>query len=77
MVHVLITGGVGFIGAQAADAILHRGDQVRVLDTLDPQLHGVTRPEYLRIEETAGLAFNSSGGPAPAGDRARLAVKAS
>ena len=48
MGQVLITGGAGFIGSHLADALIARGDRVRVLDSLDPQVHGATdRPAYL------------------------------
>ena len=49
---VLITGGAGFIGSHLADALLERGDRVRVLDNLDPQVHGEERrrPGYLDSE---------------------------
>jgi dTDP-L-rhamnose 4-epimerase len=49
---VLITGGAGFIGSHVADALLQRGDRVRVLDNLDPQVHGndARRPDYLDAE---------------------------
>src|SRR5215212_629496 len=49
---VLITGGAGFIGSHLADALLQRGHRVRVLDNLDPQVHGDERrrPDYLDPE---------------------------
>ena len=49
---VLITGGAGFIGSHLADALLQRGDRVRVLDNLDAQVHGEERrrPDYLDPE---------------------------
>jgi dTDP-L-rhamnose 4-epimerase len=51
MRHVLITGGAGFIGSHLADALLARGDRVRVLDSLDPMVHGATdRPPYLNSD---------------------------
>lgn len=46
---VLITGGAGFVGSHVADELLERGYDVRVLDDLAPQVHGVRarRPSYL------------------------------
>jgi dTDP-L-rhamnose 4-epimerase len=46
---VLITGGAGFVGSHLADELLLHGYRVRVLDNLDPQVHGAEGewPEYL------------------------------
>jgi len=45
---ILITGGAGFIGSHLADDLIARGHRVRVLDVLNPQVHGdSTRPAYL------------------------------
>jgi dTDP-L-rhamnose 4-epimerase len=47
--HILITGGAGFIGSHLADDLIGAGHVVRVLDILDPQVHGplAHRPEHL------------------------------
>lgn len=37
---ILITGGAGFIGSALAIALAERGDEVVVLDSLSPQIHG-------------------------------------
>ncbi len=49
MAHILITGGAGFIGSHTADELLRRGHTVRILDRLDPQVHGPAAefPAYL------------------------------
>jgi len=48
---VLVTGGAGFIGRFVCDELLRRGNTVRVLDALIPQVHGDgARPEQLSDE---------------------------
>jgi len=37
---ILITGGAGFIGSRLALQLIQRGHSVRVLDTLEKQIHG-------------------------------------
>lgn len=37
---VLITGGAGFIGSHLVDRLVELGYRVRVLDSLEPQVHG-------------------------------------
>jgi dTDP-L-rhamnose 4-epimerase len=43
----LVTGGAGFIGSHTVDALLARGDAVRILDNLQKPVHQKGKPAYL------------------------------
>lgn len=49
---ILITGGAGFIGSHVTDLMLASGYDVRILDNLNPQVHGPERkrPPYLAAD---------------------------
>jgi nucleoside-diphosphate-sugar epimerase len=44
---ILITGGAGFIGSFLVDRFVSLGHDIRVLDNLDPQVHGGAGPSHL------------------------------
>jgi nucleoside-diphosphate-sugar epimerase len=44
---VLVTRGAGFIGSHVAEQLLRHGYPVRVYDSLVPQVHQGTGPQYV------------------------------
>lgn len=52
--HVLITGGAGFIGSRLANFLIAGGHNVKVLDNLSPQIHGLepeSSPLFLSLHD--------------------------
>ena len=48
MTHLLVTGGLGFIGSHIVEAAVARGWKVTVIDSLRPDAHQTARiPEWL------------------------------
>src|SRR5690606_12411268 len=56
MTKVLVTGGAGFIGSRLCASLVERGLQVRVLDSLSPQIHGPTAEPPIWFREK-GVEF--------------------
>ncbi|HYM53830.1 MAG TPA: NAD-dependent epimerase/dehydratase family protein [Solirubrobacteraceae bacterium] len=66
----LVTGGAGFIGSHLVKALVRRGDQVVILDSLEDQVHGGAKPD---LPESAELIVGDVGDPS-ATDRALAGV---
>jgi dTDP-L-rhamnose 4-epimerase len=61
---VLVTGGAGFIGSHIAEALLDGGAEVRVIDSLEPSVHGAAAPEAPDLDARAELVVGDLADPA-------------
>lgn len=48
--HILVTGGAGFIGSHTVDALLKKEHDVRILDNLQKPVHLKGKPSYIPNE---------------------------
>lgn len=77
MAHILITGGAGFLGGHLAERLASRGDRVRLLDNLSPQVHGGRGLEALPIALRRDCEFRRGDVTSPSAlDRALAGVDA-
>jgi len=49
---ILVTGGAGFIGSHTVDLLIKHGYQTTIIDNLEPQVHGKTKPDYINKDAT-------------------------
>lgn len=57
MRNILITGGAGFIGSHLTDELIRNNYNVRIIDNLSPQVHGINQQKPAYLNNQAEFVF--------------------
>ena len=71
---ILVTGGAGFIGSHLVEHLVDRGDEVVVLDSLEPRCTAAASPEF---PEGVSFIHGDVGDPGPPTERSRASTRSS